>query len=563
MRIVAPLLLAFALLVSSAAPAPVGAQVGPPPNPKISPALLVKMAANALARQPIILEMEHAAAPFSGSVNVQRTQAALALLGQFGTAVGGLAIIDAAAGFANAAGIQALAAVPGVAYVHEDASVASRRLHTGTPPPWAPGRLASLYPQITQAYQVWAQGQGAGITVAVLDSGVANDADLNGRIVASANFADPYPDASKDPGGHGTHIAGIIASNGQSTAGEYVGMAPAAKIADVRVLTEDGGGRISSVVRGVEWVLGHRTQYNIRVMNLSFGAPPPPSNSYVTDPLSAAIEIAVRRGVVAIVAAGNTGPNSGTVESPGIDPLAITVGALDDQGTLSLADDVLAWFSAWGTSAGGGAKPDVIAPGRKLYSLRVPGSKIDTLYPEHVGYASNGTSMTRLTGTSQATGVVSGAAALVLGHLPELKPSQLKSIVTMTAVGYGGVGALPDPSADGRGLLNAQAAFQSGVPSGGSTGWRPSDAVARALYPALYGQPLVWRDPTYLGIAWNTLNWATLSWDNIAWDNIAWDNIAWDNIAWDNIAWDQTAWDNIAWDNIAWDNIAWDNIAWD
>src|SRR5205085_1537501 len=161
-----------------------------------------------------------------------------------------------------------------------------------------------VYPHVVNADGAWAQGAtGRGVTVAVLDSGVAADPDLvepTNRILASVNFADER--LMSDPGGHGTHVAGIVAGNGRRSDGEFVGVAPQANIVDVRVLSSTGSGRISSVVRGIEWVLAHRTAYNIRVLNLSFGAPTP--TSYRTDPMSAAIEIAWRRGLVVVVAAG-------------------------------------------------------------------------------------------------------------------------------------------------------------------------------------------------------------------------------------------------------------------
>src|SRR5207244_3579347 len=83
----------------------------------------------------------------------------------------------------------------------------------------------------------------------------------------------------------------------------FVGVAPEANIVDVRVLSSTGSGRISSVVAGIEWVLAHRVTYNIRVINLSFGAPTP--TSYRTDPMSAAVEIAWRRGLVVVAAVGH------------------------------------------------------------------------------------------------------------------------------------------------------------------------------------------------------------------------------------------------------------------
>src|SRR5207245_10502659 len=118
---------------------------------------------------------------------------------------------------------------------------------------------------------------------------------------------------------------GMICGNGSRSAGEFVGVAPEARDVDVRVSSSTGSGRISSVVAGIEWVLAHRVAYNIRVINLSFGAPTP--TSYRTDPMSAAVEIAWRRGLVVVAAAGNSGPGRDTVASPGIDPYVITAGA--------------------------------------------------------------------------------------------------------------------------------------------------------------------------------------------------------------------------------------------
>src|SRR6185436_8607390 len=121
----------------------------------------------------------------------------------------------------------------------------------------------------------------------------------------------------------------------------------------------------------IEWAIANRAAYNIRVINLSLGAPAPVS--YHVDPLSAAVEIAWRRGLVVVAASGNNGPDRDTVASPGIDPYVITVGATDSHGTRNPNDDTLSWFSAWGDT-GSNPKPDLVAPGRRLGSVRVPGS---------------------------------------------------------------------------------------------------------------------------------------------------------------------------------------------
>ncbi|HEY3080571.1 MAG TPA: S8 family peptidase [Chloroflexota bacterium] len=524
---------------------------------KIAPALQQRMLAEPLRMLPIIVEMEYPQSPFVVRPNVRRAQEALDLLRLYGRPVAGLPLIDGAAGFANAAGITTLSLLPGVAFVHEDATVRPRR---GPPPAWSAGALAAAYPPAVGADRAWAEGStGRGVTVAVLDSGIAADGDLvqpSNRLLAAVNFADSRG-TQADPGGHGTHVAGIVAGNGTRSAGQYVGIAPEANVVDVRVLNDHGNGRVSSVVRGIGWVLAHRAQYNIRVLNLSFGAPS--QGSYRGDPLSAAVEIAWRRGLVVVAAAGNNGPSGGTVETPGIDPYVITVGATDDQGSFSTADDRLAWFSAWGTPPDSAPKPDLVAPGRRIVSLRAPGSYLDRLYPDRVVAATGGATYFRLTGTSMATPVVAGAVALLLQRQPGLTPDQVKALLTGTARTYGSSDA---GAADGRGLLDARAALHS-TPSAANRGIRPANGLARALYPALYGQPLVWRDPLSGGTNWLTQTWATLTWNDAAWDNLAWDAFAWDDAAWDDAAWDDAAWDDAAWDDAAWDDAAWDDAAWD
>jgi serine protease AprX len=251
------------------------------------------------------------------------------------------------------------------------------------------------------------------------------------------------------------------------------------------------------------------------------------------------------------------------VVTPGVDPYVVTVGATDDQDTVTLTDDLLGWFSAWGVPTDSSSKPDLVGPGRRIVSLRVPGSSLDTRLPDHVVTASNGATYFRLTGTSMSTAVVSGAVALLLENQPSLNPNQVKAILTGTARRFGQSTVPPPPGAAGAGIVDALAAANSQSLGSADQGLRPADGFARTLYPLIYGQPLAWINPTYLGVNWAAQTWQTLNWAAPAWDNYVWDGVGWSNIAWDNIAWDQTSWDNLAWDNIAWDNIAWDNIAWD
>jgi serine protease AprX len=525
-----------------------------PANTRIDPELTRQMRADPLRMLPVIVEMRQATPPFVTNPNGRLAQAALTLLGRFGRPVGALALINSAAGFANAAGITSLSLDPQVAYVHADSPVRPASVPVG-------GKLASAFPPTVNATDAWLQGfAGRGITVAVLDSGVRADEDLTlptNRLLAAVNFAGDSGGVA-DSGGHGTHVGGTIAGNGYRSAGEYVGVAPGAGVVDVRVLNRSGHGRISSVVRGIEWVLAHRSEYNIRLINLSLGMPA--RLPYRLDPLCAAVEIAWLSGVTVVAAAGNGGPQAGSVESPGIDPYILTAGATDDRKSFGTDDDVLTTFSAWGSPPGSTMKPDVVAPGRRLVSLPAPGSFLDGLYPERLTRASNGQAYFWMSGTSMATAVTSGTAALLIERRPYLTPDGVKDALMRATQPYGRASgaSAPEPDADGSGLIDSVAALNMPITSAASQGHRPADAVARALYPVVYGQPLVWNDPTYRGI-----NWTLLTWTNLTWDTVAWDNLAWDHLAWDHLAWDKLAFDNLAWDNLAWDHLAWDHLAWD
>jgi serine protease AprX len=510
----------------------------------IDPVLVQQMTANPGRKLPVIVQMDQTLGHSAGA-NARLADQALGLLRLNGVARAALPLVSGAAGLVDAAGITALSVLPGVMSISEDAQVRTRAETDRAP--------ASAYPLAINADRVWAAGgSGAGVTVAVLDSGIAADPDLTqptNRILARVNLADELPPSVTDPGGHGTHVAGTIAGDGGRSAGQFVGIAPAANLVDVRVLDGNGNGRMSSVILGIQWALDHRQQFGIRVLNLSLGAPA--RASYRVDALAAAVEMAWLRGLVVVAASGNT---NGAVDSPGADPYVITVGATDDRETGPVGDDVVGWFSGWGTPALSTPKPDLVAPGRRIVAPRAQGSTLDRLLPDHVVTAANGASYFRLTGTSMATAVISGEVALLLQRQPRLTPDQVKAVLTGTSREFGQTsGSTPPRGAIGAGLADAYGALNSGPRGSANRGSRPADGAASSLYAALYGQPLHWKDGLLGGLLWGLLSWSNLAWDNLAWDNLAWDNLAWDNLAWDNLAWDNLAWDNLAWDNLAWD----------
>jgi serine protease AprX len=544
--------LVLCLLIGQGTVIPATIHAKGPDWEKIDDALEALMAEDPSGKFDVIVEMEPDTGPGHGgngngnaNGHAKRAHEALELIRQNeGEAGNSLALVSAASGRLSAGKIKALSKKESVAQIYLNATFDALDQ----------GDLSNVYPGLIRANEAWALGYtGAGVTVAVLDSGVAPANDLTqptSRLLASVDFVSGQT-GHRDPGGHGTHVAGIIAGNGYDSNGVLKGVAPDANIVSVRVINGLGQATASSIIRGIQWVVENRDTYNIRVMNLSLGGRP--GASYQNDLLAAAVEMAWKAGIVVVTAAGNHGPGVGSISTPGHDPFNIAVGAIDDKGTPNPSDDDVPYFSARGPTLAGDHKPDILAPGRKILSLYALNSYLDGALPGRQVLSSLGRPYFRLTGTSMAAPVVSGVVALLLQKKPNLKPDQVKYILTNTARQVSG-------SSDtvGAGVVDAYAALTSNQIGVANTGIRPSDSFARQMYDLMYGQPLSWKDPHYMGI-----DWENLAWDNLAWDNLAWDNLAWDNLAWDNLAWDNLAWDNLAWDAGEWDSINETGVPWE
>ena len=299
----------------------------------------------------------------------------------------------------------------------------------------------------------WESGfTGKGVTIAILDTGIHPHPDLvtpNNRIVAFYDAiqgkTEPY-----DDNGHGTHVAGCSAGGGTSSGGKYKGPAYEASVIGVKVLDASGQGSVSDIIDGVQWCVQHKDTYGIRILNLSLGGPA--SESYRNDPLCQALEKAWKAGLAVFVAAGNEGPGAGTIGTPAIHPVLVTVGATDDRNSISDTDDAIASFSSRGPTIDGLVKPDIVSPGVNIISLRSPGSTLDKAYPqrrvdEH--YFS-------LSGTSMATPICAGAAALLIQAKPTLTPDELK-----TALLAGAKDLFNSPNEAGKGYVNLPGAFEA------------------------------------------------------------------------------------------------------
>jgi serine protease AprX len=284
---------------------------------------------------------------------------------------------------------------------------------------------------------------GAGVGIAIIDSGIYAHPDVASRIVYRQSFV---PTVNTDDYGHGTHVAGIAAGSGASSTGSqytrtFRGIAPGANLIDLRVLDAHGMSSDSIVIAAIDRAIALKSRYNIRVINLSLGREV--RESYNQDPICRAVAAAWKQGIVVVVAAGNLGRNGyATVLSPGNSPYAITVGAMKTEGTPSTNDDKIASYSSKGpTWIDLGVKPDLVAPGNMVDSLFDPGSTLSKEYPANVvplsAYSLSGTSGTshyfQLSGTSMATPVVSGAAAILLQREPGLSPDTEKARLMKTA----------------------------------------------------------------------------------------------------------------------------------
>ncbi|HKZ86244.1 MAG TPA: S8 family peptidase [Anaerolineae bacterium] len=374
--------------------------------------------------------------------------------------------------------------------------------------------LVNVYNQVIGASSLWNDPyrlRGKGIGVAVVDSGIFKTKDLSKRKRASVNFNAAYHD-SADRYGHGTFVAGIIAGSGSQSSGKYIGVAPKADIINVRVSDDQGMATETDVVEALQWVLEKKDKYNIRVVNLSLNSSV--AQSYHTSPLDAAVEILWFNGIVVVVAAGNNG--STELYPPANDPFVITVGAVDDRKTPTLADDAVATFSAYGTTPEGFAKPDLVAPGVNVVGVLPENDKLNM--SRNRGSNRVDTNYFRMSGTSMAAPMVSGAVALLLQDEPNLTPDQVKYRLMATAnknwPGYNATTA-------GTGYLDIYAAVNGTTNESADTGIQASQ--------------LLWTGPD--PITWGSVNWNSVNWNSVNWNSVNWNSVNWNSVNWNSDYW--------------------------
>ena len=351
---------------------------------------------------------------------------------------------------------------------------------------------------------------GTGVDVALIDSGAVPVGGLAepGRVIYGPDFSSERRDrrlATLDTFGHGTHLAGLIAGRDPVTG--FAGVAPGARIVSLKVAGSDGETSLAQVLAALDWVHRNRNAngLNIRVVNLALGVED--RGGYKRDVLAWAVEQLWREGIVVVAAAGNNGAYADRLDIPAADPFVIAAGASDTRDTVDPADDRVADFS----SRSRYRTPDVVAPGAKVVSLRVPGSALDREYPA----ARIGGAYFRGSGTSQAAAVVSGIVARLLSAKPELAPDQVKALLKAGAVD------LPDPrEADGAGRVDLKRTLAAPVPAAESVRqtWEPAYLDRRGLARALHDND----EYATGGAEWSGRRWSGRRWSGRRWSGASW-----------------------------------------
>ena len=259
---------------------------------------------------------------------------------------------------------------------------------------------------------------GAGVGVAVLDTGIYPHEDFENRIMAFKDFVRRRP-GPYDDNGHGTHIAAMIGGNGASSGGRYRGVAPGCGLIAVKVLDFRGNGFASDVLAGLRWIRENKEKYGIRVVNISVGSLSRKDMSE-NSVLVRGVDAAWDDGLVVVVAAGNHGPGRMTITTPGISRKVITVGCSDDYKEVEVMGNRMVDYSGRGPTMACISKPDLVAPGSGIISCcNQPGQYMPK------------------SGTSMSTPLVSGAVALLLERYPQMTNRDVKLRLIQRAVDMG------------------------------------------------------------------------------------------------------------------------------
>jgi serine protease AprX len=364
---------------------------------------------------------------------------------------------------------------------------------------------------------------------------------------------------------------------------------------NIKVGTHDGAVDVSQVIAGIDWVVEHQYDrgMNIRVLNLAYGTDS--LQPYEVDPLAQAVEKAWKAGIVVVVAAGNDG-NDAPLRNPAYDPYVIAVGSAqyghtDVSSNAFIHYDRVSPFSNCGTDR----TVDLVAPGKSITSLRVPGSYADENHPK----ARVGDSFFLGSGTSQAAAVVSGAAAILLTRDEGLSPDEVKKLLMDNASPMPGVSS----TCQGAGVVDLAFVAKGkkiGV-SGAAQSYAESDGSGRLELSRgtthlemagvvleseqdIMGSPWVgfnevvtncWKqgkgktaeticEDVLVPVAtlWNGGDWNGTTWSGVSWSGVSWSGVSWSGVSWSGVSWSGKTWNGVSWSGVSWSGVSWSGLTW-
>jgi serine protease AprX len=418
---------------------------------------------------------------------------------------------------------------------------------------------------------------GDGVGIALIDTGVAPVWELSPQSIVNGpdlSFESQSPDLRYlDTYGHGTHMAGIMVGNGYGFGN--LGIAYKSKLTSIKVGTSDGTVDVSQVIAAIDWVVENRNHdpaFPIRVINLSYGSGGNPSST--TDPLQFAVEQAWKAGIVVVAAAGNN--SNAVMSNPATDPFILAIGAARTAGTDTNADDTVSTFTNGKAAT---RSFDLVAPGEGIYSLRVPGSNIDNLYPG----ARIDDRVFRGSGTSQATAIASAAVAVLLQARPTLTANQVKHILRSSGTPLSGLDA-------GKKMINVNAALATAAPTvvqygqvstgtgsleaargnnhvvhndrvlmGENSIFGPFSSRTWAAQSAYQNSWVggVWMGHRFAGDGWTGTSWASKTWAPATWTGASFSGGSWVDPNWEGRFWSGRFWSGGTWVGRFWSSGSW------
>ena len=418
-----------------------------------------------------------------------------------------------------------------------------------------PVTLAELVEDVTGIRQRQNGSDGTGVDIALIDSGVAPVAGLDGpNVVHGPDLSGEgafrevaYLDTlrSRHPLGRASwSVSGSATKASLRVHGSSASRSPALTVSPLWRRSWPGSTGSSNTAT--------RDGLNIRVLNLALGQAG--VSSHQGNLLSAAVERASDAGIFVVVAAGNRGGNQGHLDAPAIDPYVMSVGSVDSS---VQPNAKYQQPTAWTARGNGNRNPDIAAPGVSIASYRVPGSTVDQLAPG----ARYGDDLFLGSGTSQSAAVVSAIAARLLGDYPALTPAGLKatfeigSITRLSPVPFRTIG--------------------KGVVQGGKSWNNPQFSTPAPTYEraAGHGKGIVaptgatwsgggWSGATWSGATWSGATWSGATWSGASWSGASWSGASWSGASWSGASWSGASWSGASWSGASWSGASWSGSGW-